>query len=524
MPPEPPARQDSGSYGALRLSPEAKELQEAVSRMFASRDQAEIVRILTDAAVAHTRSKRGAVFLFDGAGRPAGGEPSLLPEPTVVDYARDESKPITVPHLDGWITVFGMRVPREAVGLLVLDVTGRAEEIAKMNLEPVSILADQAALMIRNAQLVSRTIDESNLLSNILDSITNAIVTLDVEGRITRINRNAMAMLEVSPEAVGRPYREAFPPEVAQAVDEFLRESEKQGYTMEKMVTVRLPQGLELHMAVSTSVLRDESFSPRGTIAVFRDMTASRELERFRKLDQLKSEFVANVSHELKTPLTSIKAYTEALLDMVKEEQLKSFLKVIDEESDRLLFLINDLLNVSRIQSGRIKMRFALTAPGAIVDEILGISKVQSDRHEIVVEADPDLPEMLLDKEKMKEVMVNLVSNAIKYSPKGGKVWVRLRREEGNLRIEIEDQGIGIPREHQPKIFEAFYRVDTSHTAEIPGTGLGLVIVKAIVEHHQGKITFQSDVGKGTTFTVVLPIRKELKREETVRDMGTMAQ
>ncbi len=524
MPAEPPARQDSGSYSVLRLSPEARGLQEAVSRMFATRDVGEIIRLATEAASAHTRARRSAIFLFGPDGRPAGGDPALLPEPTVVDYARDEGKPLTVPHLDGWITVLGMRLPREPVGILVLDVTGRAEDVARMNLEPLTILADQAALMIRNAQLVSRTVDESNLLSNILDSITNAIVTLDAEGLITRINRNAMAMLEVESDAVGRPYREAFPAEVTRAVDELLQESERQGYTMEKMVTVRLQQGLEIHVAVSISILRDESFAPRGTITVLRDMTASRELERFRKLDQLKSEFVANVSHELKTPLTSIKAYTEALLDMAREEQTKSFLKVIDEESDRLLALINDLLNVSRIQSGRIKMNLSPASPRSVVDEIMGISKVQSERHQIVLDAEPDLPELLLDKEKMKEVMVNLISNAIKYSPKGGEVRVRLRREEANLRIDVRDQGVGIPREHQPKIFEAFYRVDTSYTAEIPGTGLGLVIVKAIVEHHGGSVSFESDVGKGTTFTVLLPIRGEIPREERAKDMGSMAQ
>jgi signal transduction histidine kinase len=238
----------------------------------------------------------------------------------------------------------------------------------------------------------------------------------------------------------------------------------------------------------------------------------------------MKSEFVANVSHELKTPLTSIKAYTEALLDMSEEGQVKQFLKVIDEESDRLLFLINDLLNVSRIQSGKMKLNVERIPPASIVEEILGISKVQSDKHELVVEIAPGLPPMWLDKEKLKEVTVNLISNAIKYSPKGGKVWVRMFLDGANLRVEIKDQGIGVAKEHLPKLFEAFYRVDSSHTAEIPGTGLGLVIVKAIVEHHGGRVWIDSELGQGTTVGFLLPVRRELNPAEMGRDLGSMAE
>jgi two-component system OmpR family sensor kinase len=252
-------------------------------------------------------------------------------------------------------------------------------------------------------------------------------------------------------------------------------------------------------------------------------MTASRELDRLRKLDTMKSEFVANVSHELKTPLTSIKAYTEALLDMATEEQMKAFLKVIDEESDRLLFLINDLLNVSRIQSGKIKMHFTLTPPRSIVDEILNISKVNSEKHKLVIEIADGLPEVMLDKEKLKEVMINLISNAIKYSPQGGDVNLRMKMDESNLRIEVQDHGIGIAKEHQSKLFEAFYRVDSSHTAAIPGTGLGLTIVKAITEHHGGRCWFESDVGKGTTFFLLIPARKEIRRGELGSELGSMA-
>jgi signal transduction histidine kinase len=178
---------------------------------------------------------------------------------------------------------------------------------------------------------------------------------------------------------------------------------------------------------------------------------------------------------------------------------------------------------VSRIQSGKIKMHYTLIQPRLIVDEILSISKINSEKHKLQLDVTPGLPDMMLDKEKLKEVMINLISNAIKYSPAGGNVDVRLRMDESNLRIEVQDHGIGIPKEHQSKLFEAFYRVDSSHTASIPGTGLGLTIVKAIVEHHGGRCWFDSEVGKGTTFSLLIPARAEIRRGELGSEMGSMA-
>jgi two-component system phosphate regulon sensor histidine kinase PhoR len=517
-------RTESGIFRAVQPSPEVVELQDMVSRMFLLQDPAEILQLTVQAAKKYTGADEAKAFRCDAPGKFVGADDPLFPEKAVLDYVVAQARPITVPQGKGWITVFPMRTSEGIVGILVLEVTRIAEEVSRMNLEPIALLAGQAAVMLHNALRVSRSIGESTLLHNILDSITNAIVTLDGEQRITRLNRNAMAMFEVTADVIGRTYQEAFQPSVADAIDGLLQDTEQMGFAMEKMITARMQHGPELNIAASMCVLRDESFTPLGQILVFRDMTASRELERLRRLDTMKSEFVANVSHELKTPLTSIKAYTEALLDLTPEGQSRDFLKVIDEESDRLLFLINDLLNVSRIQSGKIKLHLELTPPRAVVDEILSISKVNSEKHALDLDIAPDLPEMLLDKEKMKEVMLNLVSNAIKYSPAGGRVRISMRLVEGNLRIEVQDQGVGIPPEHQAKLFQAFYRVDNSATASIAGTGLGLVIVKAIVEHHGGQVGLVSSPGEGTTFHVLIPVRREIARDEIGRQMGSMAE
>ncbi len=524
MPADPP-KSDTKLLRTIQPSPESTELQDLGRRILLAPSPAEIARLLRQAAQKYTSARAASVFFYDPQELAfIGGEATLRPEAAVIDYVFADSRCVTIPHAEGtFITVFPLRVHQERMGLLVLDVTGIAEETAGSDLEPVTLLADQAAIALQHVRLLSRTLGESTLLANILDSITNAIITLDTDRRITRINRNATAMLGVGPEAVGRRHSEVLPREVAGAVDELLAELSKAGFAMERMVAPKLDPGLELHIALSASVLRDESLMPLGTILVLRDMTASRELDRLRRLDQMKSEFVANVSHELKTPLTSIKAYTEALMGMVSGDQALQFLRVVDEESDRLIYLINDLLNVSRIQSGRMRMDFALAKPRAVAEEVLGISKVQSEKHAVTLEIADDLPEILLDREKMKEVMINLISNAIKYSPKGGKVGVRMRLEEGNLRIEVKDQGMGISKENQKKLFQAFTRVDSSNTAQIPGTGLGLVIVKAIVEAHGGKISVDSEPGRGTTFAILIPARREIRRGEAGSELGSMA-
>jgi signal transduction histidine kinase len=145
---------------------------------------------------------------------------------------------------------------------------------------------------------------------------------------------------------------------------------------------------------------------------------------------------------------------------------------------------------------------------------VLRIARVQSDKHKIELDIAPGLPRMMLDRDKIKEVLINLISNAVKYSPDGGAVRVRMKQVESNVQVEIQDEGMGISPENQKKLFQAFYRVDNSLTYEVSGTGLGLAIVKAIVDQHGGRVWCESEVGRGSTFFVLLPIRTEAKREE----------
>lgn len=489
-------------------------LPQLARRMLASGHADDVVRLLREGALRLTGARRAEAFVWDARGSAFRGatpdcDESLLPPREVTEAAFTEAQPVTVPHARGGvIMVVPLRVGLQRVAALVLDVS-EAPEIGAERLASCIVLGEHAATALNNMRVLADTQGQFALLSNVLESITNGIITTDRGRGITHMNRNAMAMLGVGPLAPGAPMDDVLPEGVVEAVDSLLADLEQQGFCLERQVKLRHSGGPELPLAVSVSPLREESGSSTGFIVVLRDMTASQELERLRHLDQLKSQFVANVSHELKTPLTSIRAYGEALMDLVENEQGKEFLRVIDEESDRLLYLINDLLNISRIQSGKMKLNFEMTDPASLVPEALRIARIRSERHHLVVDVEPGLPPMLLDRDKIREVLINLISNAVKYSPNGGRVGVRMRRAEGNVRIEVQDEGIGISREHQEKLFQMFYRVDSSLTYEVSGTGLGLAIVKAIAEHHGGRVWVESEPGRGSTFFVLLPIRAQ---------------
>ena len=236
--------------------------------------------------------------------------------------------------------------------------------------------------------------------------------------------------------------------------------------------------------------------------------------ERLRELDRMKSEFLSTAAHELRTPLTSILGFSEILLKRkLNEERQNRFLTIINEESMSLSSLINDLLDLSRIESGR---GFKITkAPIDIGGTILGnvdIFKHQTDKHTFKVNVPDDLVKIEADKDKTNQVMENLISNAVKFCPQGGEITVSVERLKGKIEISVADTGIGIPEKDLPHVFEKFYRAENASSEAIGGTGLGLAIVKYIVESHGGKMSVESEVGKGSTFSFTLPTRTSKRR------------
>ncbi|MBQ1504185.1 MAG: HAMP domain-containing protein [Oscillospiraceae bacterium] len=242
-----------------------------------------------------------------------------------------------------------------------------------------------------------------------------------------------------------------------------------------------------------------------GLMAVIHDVT-----EQYR-LEQVRREFIANVSHELRTPLTSIKSYTETLLDTpdLPAEMSEKFLGVINNEADRMVRIVKDLLTLSRLDYGRLEINYSRFP----VDKLMGgvydamLFEARNHNHELLLELDDPLPSIEGDRERIEQVVVNIVSNSIKYTPNGGQIVMTASNIENGVRISVQDNGIGIPKEDLPRLFERFYRVDKARSRERGGTGLGLAIAQEIVKLHGGTIEVESEFGKGTKMTVTLPLK-----------------
>ncbi|TLM99867.1 PAS domain-containing sensor histidine kinase, partial [bacterium] len=240
-----------------------------------------------------------------------------------------------------------------------------------------------------------------------------------------------------------------------------------------------------------------------GVVAVLRDITEIRELERMR------TEFVANVSHELRTPLTSIKGFVETLLDGAVEDKLlaRHFLDIISEESNRLSRLIDDLLSLSHLEEKDASVNKVPVEMDKVIANI--VSMLQPQMKEKNLDLEPviagNLPVIMADRDMMGQLLINLLDNAIKYTPAGGRINVEAVPAQQGIKVTVRDTGIGIPEESLPRLFERFYRVDKARSREMGGTGLGLAIVKHILELHGGSIEVNSELGRGTVFTFYLP-------------------
>ena len=251
-----------------------------------------------------------------------------------------------------------------------------------------------------------------------------------------------------------------------------------------------------------------------GVIAVIHDITEQR------RLDDARREFVANVSHELRTPLTNIRSYTETLLDAAGDIPIdteKQFLGVISSESERMARIVTDLLTLSKLDYGRMELRMTRFSLADMLHNVANAMKLTAEDsgHALAVDTPDDLPKIVGDRERIEQVVVNILSNAVKYTPSGGHIRLSARELSGNrVRITVEDDGVGIPAADVPRLFERFYRVDKARSRAAGGTGLGLAIAKEIVEQHEGKIALASEYGKGTAVTITLPTDLTPNREE----------
>ena len=242
-----------------------------------------------------------------------------------------------------------------------------------------------------------------------------------------------------------------------------------------------------------------------GVLVVIHDVTEQR------KSEQSKREFVANVSHELRTPLTNIKAYAETIIssgDDLPGELRSNFLAVIVSEADRMTRIVQDLLTLSKIDYGKMEMnisRFSFRKAVENVYEAAKLNAEQNHHHTMTLTEEDDIPDVNGDRERIEQVVTNIVSNAVKYTPDGGKIEIHVGKSGKNVYVRVSDNGIGIPEKDLPRLFDRFYRVDKARSRESGGTGLGLSIAQEILKQHKGTIRIDSVYGEGTDVRITLP-------------------
>jgi two-component system phosphate regulon sensor histidine kinase PhoR len=353
---------------------------------------------------------------------------------------------------------------------------------------------------------ISNLDQERQQLLVVLEAMAEAVIAVDVRRRLLFANDSANQLFGLAAASVGRLVPELIRgPQVQDAVEATLRLTSPDAYEAELSLASRDPtaRSHNRHLSVRGTPLPGRP-SP-GAVFVFHDVTELRRLERMRQ------DFVANASHELKTPLASIKAYTETLLDWaLHDESVNSlFLERIDEQVERLNQLILDLLSLARIESGWEAFDHGPLCLIPMLDSCVAAHRGRAETKNLSLTFDPGGlgPEtfVLADEEAVRQIIDNLIDNAIKYTPENGSVSVSCLCDHDVVCIEVADTGIGIPRDDLPRIFERFYRVDKARSRELGGTGLGLSIVKHLMQSIGGQIDVSSRVGAGSKFTVALP-------------------
>ena len=354
------------------------------------------------------------------------------------------------------------------------------------------------------AQLDDRirtVVRQSNEQDAVLASMIEGVLAIDNSERILRINQSAADLFNLEPEAaVGRRIQEVVRKPDLQ---NFIAQSLKSQRRIEADITLDI-HGNELFLQAHGTPLRDSAGQDIGALVVLNDMT------RLQRLENIRRDFVANVSHELKTPITAIKGSVETLLGgaVEDEENAQRFLEIIARQSDRLNAIIEDLLALSRIEQGEEQEGLVRTKTQlrSVFLNTLQACQLKAQEKQVVLEMDcPDDIEIMINAPLLEQALVNLIDNAIKYSSQNDRVLFTAEQTDASVVIKVRDWGSGISQEHLPRLFERFYRVDKARSRKLGGTGLGLAIVKHIVQSHNGHIAVESSLGQGSTFTIQLP-------------------
>jgi PAS domain S-box-containing protein len=387
----------------------------------------------------------------------------------------------------------------------VLDVRDAAASIARGELstrvkyisndelgqlgETVNYMAERLELQIR------QILNEKNKMKALLFALLDGVVAIDLAGKITYVNESAARLLGLEEQGwLNHPLEDVFRVDEVQFL---VRESLNQN----KIVSREISYGEGVLFLFILPVLEAEARI--GSMLIIRDVT------ELRRLEVARSQFLSNVSHELRTPLTIIKGFVMTLINGENQgEENIRHLNQINSETDRLSRLVDDLLELSRLKSRKFTLQNSWTDPAGLILKTAENMKPQALRYgiELSVDIKGKISQALLDPDRISQVLLNLVDNAVKFTPRGGRVEISAREAGGEIIIEVSDTGGGIPREELPFVFERFFRSKEKSAHKVPGSGLGLAIVKEIIEAHRGKISVRSREGDGTVFSLSLPL------------------
>jgi two-component system NtrC family sensor kinase len=409
-------------------------------------------------------------------------------EPIVISGGRHKVK---TAYLVNSLVAVPLKIGQRSIGVLSVDFRIANRTFGNSAVSLLSALADYAAIAIQNAELFAGVQDSRAKLQAILSGTSDAMIVTDEQFRIALLNRSASRILHLDTDAAANQHvQDVITSKELCSLFAHARDAES-----DRFVEVPADDGRTFNANLTP-------IPGIGYVVVMQDISHLKELER------LKSEFVSTVSHDLRSPLTSIRGFVD-LIEMTGSlsDQQKTFVEKIRTGVSDITTLIEDLLDLGRIEAGAAFEFAPVDLSKTMVDAVENLrGHATSKQQRLRVSVPANLPSVLGNRLRLSQVVSNLVGNAIKYTPEGGDIRVWAEEQDHQLLVSVQDTGIGISAEDQAKLFEKFYRIKTKETEDIPGTGLGLAITRSIVEKHAGRIWVDSELGRGSTFTFLLPI------------------
>jgi len=397
-----------------------------------------------------------------------------------------------------------LHVKEDLVGVLVVGPKSSHLPYCADEKAALAAVANRTGVTIDNARLYDQAVREKSTAQVVLHETCAGIVVLDERWRVVSMNPGAELITGYSArDALSRRIDQVFGEETIASGSLLLRATQTGEKVPPAVTTLRGKQGSK---AVLLGVTPVSSIGRSG----LHYLLSLADVSRLKEVDRLKSDVVANVSHELRAPLASIKVYTELLLDAGDETDAKvrrEWLSILDQKTDLMTGLVTEFLDLSRLESGHIELTRTPLKVDRVIMDVVELLRGQADRRQINIEleAPPGLSRLLADEDLITIIVKNLIGNAIKFSHEGGNVSISVTQDSEGTSFSVKDEGIGIPREAIPRIFTRFFRVSSDASARVEGTGLGLVLAKEAVIAHGGRIEVESVLGEGSRFTVTLP-------------------